>query len=98
MRHATPAALDRLEPLLRELRGCDALREKKRGTFYRGGAAFLHFHEDPAGLFADVRLAGPEFTRLRATTAAEHRALVAVVRRALSARSAPPSPATGRRR
>ena len=85
MRHATPAALDRLEPLLRELRGVAGLREKKRGTFYRGGAAFLHFHEDPAGLFADVRLAGPDFTRLRATTAAEQRALLAAVRRALGA-------------
>ena len=90
MRHATPAALDQLEPLLRELRVCDGLREKKRGTFYRGSTAFLHFHEDPAGLFADVRLAGAEFTRLRATTAAERRALLAAVRRALGERSVGP--------
>ena len=84
MRHASPAALDRLEPLLRELRGCDGLREKKRGTFYRGSSAFLHFHEDPAGLFVDVKLAGAEFTRPRATTAAEHRALLGAVRTALA--------------
>jgi hypothetical protein len=83
VRHATPAALDRLEPLLAELRGVEGLREKKRGTFYRGSSAFLHFHEDPAGLFADVKLAGSDFTRLRVATAAEQRALLAAVRRAL---------------
>jgi hypothetical protein len=83
VRHATPAALDRLEPLLAELRGVEGLREKKRGTFYRGSSAFLHFHEDPAGLFADARLAGTDFTRLRVSTAAEQRALLAAVRRAL---------------
>jgi hypothetical protein len=83
VRHATPAALDRLEPLLAELRDVEGLREKKRGTFYRGSSAFLHFHEDPAGLFADARLAGTDFTRLRVSTAAEQRALLAAVRRAL---------------
>jgi hypothetical protein len=87
VRHATPAALDRLEPLLAELRGVAELREKKRGTFYRGSRAFLHFHEDPAGLFADVRLGGDDFTRLRATTRAEQRALLAALRAALRERS-----------
>ena len=37
--------------------------------FYRRSAAFLHFHEDPAGFFADVRI-GPGWLRLPATTAA----------------------------
>jgi hypothetical protein len=97
MRHATLAALDRLEPLLASLRACAALREKKRGTFYRGSSAFLHFHEDPAGLFADVKLGGAEFTRLPATTAAEQRALLRAVRAALSAGSAPRVRAAGRR-
>lgn len=83
MKHAMPAALDRLEPLLRELRGCDGLREKSRGTFYRGSRAFLHFHEDPAGLFADVRLSGSDFSRLRVATARERRSLLAAVRRTL---------------
>jgi hypothetical protein len=55
MKHAGSAALDELEPLLAELRRFAALREKTRGVFYRGGKAFLHFHEDPAGLFADMR-------------------------------------------
>jgi hypothetical protein len=89
VKHATSAALDRLEPLLAELRGVAELREKARGTFYRGSRAFLHFHEDPAGLFADVRLGGDDFTRFRATTRAEQRALLAALRAALGGVSAP---------
>jgi hypothetical protein len=82
MRHATPVALDGLEPLLAQLREVDGLTERKRGIFYRRSAAFLHFHEDPAGFFADVRL-GPQWTRLPATTRTEQRALVREVRAAL---------------
>jgi hypothetical protein len=58
MKHAGSLALDQLEPLLAAIRALPGLKEKGRGVFYRGGKAFLHFHEDPAGLFADVRLAG----------------------------------------
>ena len=97
MRHATPAALDQLEAVLLELRRLGLLREKKRGAFYRGSNAFLHFHEDPAGLFADVKLDGKDFTRRRVDTQAEQGALVAAVRRALTARSAPRSRAAARR-
>ncbi|HYI61614.1 MAG TPA: hypothetical protein VEW93_07395 [Acidimicrobiales bacterium] len=75
MRHATSAGLDELEPLLRRLRDVPALVEKKRGVFYRGGRAFLHFHEDPSGLHADLRL-GSEFERLRVQTRQEQEALV----------------------
>ena len=32
--------------------------EKKRGVFYFKSRAFLHFHEDPKGMFADIREAG----------------------------------------
>jgi hypothetical protein len=55
MRHAREPALDQLEPLLTELRALPGLSQKSRGTFYRKSRAFLHFHEDPAGLFADIR-------------------------------------------
>lgn len=65
MKHASPAALDALEPLLAELRALAGLVEKSRGVFYRRGRAFLHFHEDPDGLFGDVRdAAGVEFERI----------------------------------
>jgi hypothetical protein len=64
MKHATPAALDVLEPLLAELRVLPSLIERSRGVFYRKGRAFLHFHEDPKGLFADLRdSAGRDFER-----------------------------------
>ena len=58
MRHAQQQALDLLEPLLEQLRELPGLRERKRGAFYRGSSAFLHFHEDPAGLFADLKVDG----------------------------------------
>ena len=66
MKHAGSAALDRLEPLLARVRSVPGLREKSRGVFYRRSKAFLHFHEDPSGLYADVRGAdGGDFDRLR---------------------------------
>ena len=82
MRHATPVALDALEPLLVKLRAVDGLTERKRGSFYRGSRAFLHFHEDPAGFFADARL-GPAWSRLKVTTPAQQRELLKRVKAAL---------------
>jgi hypothetical protein len=82
MRHAGPDALDRLGALLGELRGCDGLVEKRRGVFYRRSRAFLHFHEDPSGLHADVRLED-DFERRRVETGAERAELLAEVRAAL---------------
>ena len=68
MKHITPARMDELAALLAELRGLPGLVEKSRGVFYRRGRAFLHFHEDPAGLFADIRdAAGVDFERLDVT-------------------------------
>jgi hypothetical protein len=62
MKHAGPDALDRLEPILREIRSLGGLKEKKRGAFYCGSSGFLHFHEDPAGFFADLKI-GDDFVR-----------------------------------
>jgi hypothetical protein len=78
VRHARPEDLGPLEPLLGELRALPRLRETKPGTFYRGSRAFLHFHVDPAGLFADVR---PDATweRLPVDTPAQQRALLDLV-------------------
>lgn len=75
MRHARTAALDELEPLILRLRQVDGLVERKRGVFYRKSKAFLHFHEDPSGLYADVRL-GADFERFRVQTLAEQEALL----------------------
>jgi hypothetical protein len=84
MKHAGAGALSRLETLLAGLRDVPALREKSPGTFYRGTRAFLHFHEDEAGLFADVRFAD-EFERIDVTTVARQRALLRKIRTTLIA-------------
>jgi hypothetical protein len=81
VKHVSAAALDELEDVLCELRGLDGLTEKKRGVFYRGSRAFLHFHEDPSGLYADVRV-DTDFERFRVSTKAERRRLIATARRA----------------
>ncbi|HMF05069.1 MAG TPA: hypothetical protein VKH17_09665 [Acidimicrobiia bacterium] len=83
MKHATSGALDELEDLLAGLRGVDGLTEKTRGAFYRGSRAFLHFHEDPSGLYADVRLDGAEFERMRVSTKTERKRLLSRVRTAM---------------
>jgi DNA-binding transcriptional MocR family regulator len=84
MRHATVSALDGLEDLLSEIRKRHTtLRERKRGAFYRGGQGWLHFHEDPAGLFADLKIGG-NFARLRVNTKAEQGALLRQLRDSLA--------------
>ncbi len=67
MKHAGPRALETIEPLLEKLRKIRGLVERRRGVFYRGATAFLHFHEDPAGLFADLR-SGDDFERYAVNT------------------------------
>lgn len=71
MKHASDAALDQLEALLVRLRTLAPLKEKKRGIFYCKSRAFLHFHEDPTGLFADVRLSGDAFERFAVSSEAQ---------------------------
>jgi len=83
MKHAGPEALDRLETLLRDLRTRAGLKEKSRGTFYRGGRAFLHFHEHGEDVYADVRLRD-DFERFPATTAVDRKGLLARVDAALA--------------
>ena len=71
MKHAGTATLTTLEPLLRELRAVPGLVERAAGTFYWKSRAYLHFHEDPAGLFADARFDRLTFERLPVTTKAQ---------------------------
>ena len=84
MRHARSEALDSLEDLLQALRSHEALTERKRGAFYRKSTAFLHFHEDPAGLFADLKL-GDAFQRFEVTAIPQRRQLLDLIDAALSA-------------
>lgn len=84
MKHAGAAALDQLEPLIASLRALPGLTEKSRGVFYRKSKAFLHFHEDPKGLFADLR-AGDDFERFDVTGEAGRQALIAATEAVLKA-------------
>ena len=79
MKHASSDTLNRIEPLLREIRRFEPLVERKHGIWYLRSRAFLHFHEDPAGIFADVKV-GSVFERLPANTARERAALLRRVR------------------
>ena len=86
MKHARGPALDSIEGLLGSIRRRDGLVEKVRGVFYRAGHAYLHFHEDPAGIFADLREAA-EWERLPVNTGVQRRALLARLGPATRARS-----------
>jgi hypothetical protein len=83
VRHATPETLAELDNLIVALRTIDGLTERRPGAFSRGSRAFLHFHEDPSGNYADVRF-GTDFERVRVTTRREQQALVARIRRELT--------------
>lgn len=51
------STLEVLAPLLEVLRAHPALEEDRPGEFSLNGRGFLHFHESPRGIFADVLLA-----------------------------------------
>jgi hypothetical protein len=82
MKHAGSEALHGLADLLDQIRAKGGLKEKKLGVFYRKSKAFLHFHEDPAGLFADLS-AGADFDRYPVNTEREQAALLVAIDRAL---------------
>jgi len=82
MQHASAEDLDRLEPLLAELRAMPELHERRRGSFSRGSRAFLHFHSDAGAFYVDVRLASA-FERVRVTSGEEQTALVSRIRSVL---------------
>jgi hypothetical protein len=54
------------------------LKEKSRGAFYFKAKAILHFHEDAAGLFADLRMTG-DWRRFAVNTATERAALLQAI-------------------
>jgi len=83
MKHAGDDALEQLGSLLDQLRGIDELKEKRPGVFYCRSKAFLHFHEDHSGLFADLR-SDDEFLRFEVTTASQQKSLMVRVRKEVS--------------
>ena len=78
-------ALAKLAAMLDQLRLLPGMVERQPGIFYRRSQSFLHFHEDPAGLFADLRLiAGEDFTRYQVDSTVQQATLVATVKAALA--------------
>jgi hypothetical protein len=60
------------------------LTEKKPGIFYFRASAFLHFHEDPTGLYADVKLDFKSFERIKLARRADELLLLKRVKQALA--------------
>jgi hypothetical protein len=85
MKHAAAGALEALGDLLVNLRARPGLVEKRPGIFYVKGRAFLHFHEDRAGLFADLRQGG-EWERFPVNSSHERAELFEIISRSARAR------------
>ena len=86
MKHATSEALESIDSLLRQLRGRLHLTERTPGCFYLKSKAFLHFHHDPSGIYADVKRDTAGFSRMRCTSREDQRQLIQCVDRALRER------------
>ena len=85
MKHADAATLATLSDLIENLRKRSALVEKQLGVFYTKSRAFLHFHQDPTGLFADLRDGG-DWQRFPVNNPDECAMLLAAVDRVLARR------------
>ncbi len=82
MKHAGGEALTSITELLQQIRIRDGVKEKKMGIFYRKSKSFLHFHDDPKGLFADLAV-GSDFCRYPVNTREDWNKLLSAVDRAL---------------
>jgi hypothetical protein len=82
VKHAGAETLQQLLDLLDQIRQRQGLKERKLGIFYKKSKAFLHFHEDPTGIFADISC-GDQFRRYSVNTTKERRALLTAIDRAL---------------
>ena len=85
MKHAGSNSLSRLDAFLSQIRRREGLQEKRPGIFYKRSRAFLHFHEDPRGLFADIKFAD-DFSRFPVNTPKQREKLLARIDRSLSRR------------
>jgi hypothetical protein len=86
MARAKKATLQQLEPWLDEVRalGIDGLVEKANGAFYRKRVGILHFHEDEAGVYADVKVSG-EWQRVQIDRAPGKRRVISLLRKEYAA-------------
>lgn len=75
--------LDLLRPLLEVLRAHPALREVRPTAFHLDDRDFVHFHDEPEGIFADVRLRR-EIVRMPVSSPSEQAELLERIDEALS--------------
>jgi hypothetical protein len=83
VRHATGSALARIDRLLAAIRREQRAKERRTGIFYVKGQAFLHFHEDPAGIFADLKSDG-NWVRFAVNTKPEQEHLLQSIAKVLT--------------
>ena len=77
MARAGSEALQKLLPVLRQLREIKGVREERPGIFYARREAFIHFHDEDGRLHADLKKPGGSgFDRYPLDSAAEQRKLV----------------------
>lgn len=79
------STLETLASLLGVLRAYPVLNEVRPTAFHLDGRDFIHFHEEPEGLFADVRLSKGR-VRLPVSTQAEQAELLERIEEKLSSR------------
>ena len=84
MKHAGPETFSKIDSLLKDLRQRNVLNEKGTGVFYWKSGAFLHFHDDPSGIFADVKFDGSDYSRFRVNTRLAQRSLLKKIDRCLA--------------
>jgi hypothetical protein len=83
MKHADSTTLAKLAPLLEQVRQrIPPLKEKGEGRFYLKSTAFLHFHDDPSGIFADLKVQG-DWQRYPVNHAADYLVLLQALDAAL---------------
>lgn len=77
MARAEAEALQKLLPVLRQLREIKGVQETKPGIFYARRDAFIHFHDEGGVLHADLKKPGGSgFDRYPLDTPAQQRKLV----------------------
>ncbi len=81
MKHAGEKALATIAAQLAQVRALN-LKERSPGVFYFKSKPFLHFHEDPSGIYADVRVE-IEWQRFAVSDPAEWHKLLLLINDAL---------------
>ncbi|MEP7057240.1 MAG: hypothetical protein ABI809_05655 [Caldimonas sp.] len=77
MAHADAAALQAVQPLLRQLRELKGVRELRPGAFQVRNIAFAHFHDEAGVLHADLKKPGGSgFDRFPLDTPAQQRKFI----------------------